>query len=89
MAAGFRRKLYDQEIDEDGPNDGNQNDAEAPRTGRRKGIGVVKERELAQERHIVDKADNGAKEDGPETGAYAEYQRDEREDQKPDGRRFS
>ena len=79
MALGFRRKIGHQEGDDHRADDGHEDDERSPRAGRREQVGVVVQRELAEEERVVDEPDQVAKEHGAQAGDDADDQRQQRQ----------
>ena len=84
VAARFRREIGDQEGDDQAADHRHQNDEGAPRARRREHVGVVVDRELAEESDVVDQADQGAEHDGAEAGDDADDNRQQRQPQQPE-----
>ena len=68
---GFRGEVLDQIRDGDRADDGDEDDADPPRAGRRVRVGVVSEGEFTQEHYVMNKTDQHAKAPGADAGHYA------------------
>src|ERR1700733_14464070 len=79
VAARLRCEIGDQESDNQPADDGHQNDKGARRTWRREHARVVTDREHTEKRCVVNQSDQGAENNGAETGDDADDNREKRE----------